>query len=224
MTDHVSRLAGSDADFEAWEHIGAEMLDDGLDAIVSASGALFAETQRAKRQGDIVIDDEHLFRQPFVKREHLPDGVSNSSGAVGRYLMDHPVQLTRALSPTPVWQRRGPQEVSSIHEMRDGDHRRQHGAFTMNVGNQGWEWAGPNLAGLARDFIASGLSGSELLDAVRSHASREMTLADLPDRIHLPGIAGALLLRDAGDPTVSIARSSHCRKRGWRRSPPSILL
>ena len=65
----------------------------------------------------------------------------------------HPVQLTRALSPVPVWQRRGPQEVSAIHEMRDGDHRRRHGAFLMNVGNQGWEWAGPNLAELTRGFV-----------------------------------------------------------------------
>jgi choline dehydrogenase-like flavoprotein len=120
------------------------------------------------------------------RSERFPDGVANRSGAVGRYLMDHPVQLTRALSPVPVWQRRGPQEVSAIHELRDGDHRRRHGAMLMNVGNQGWEWAGPDLAGLAKGFVAGGLSGTKLLDAVRSHASRETTLValteQLPDR------------------------------------------
>jgi len=55
----------------------------------------------------------------------------------------------------------------------------------MNIGNQGWEWAGPNLAALAKGFVDAGLSGSELLNAVRSHASREMTLVarteQLPD-------------------------------------------
>ncbi len=100
--------------------------------------------------------------------------------------MDHPVQLTRALSPVPVWPRRGPQEVSAIHGMRDGGHRREHGAFLMNVGNQGWEWAGPNLAGLAKRFIEAGLSGRELLDAVRSHSSREMTLVALTEQLPDP--------------------------------------
>ncbi|MGE0037699.1 MAG: GMC family oxidoreductase [Xanthobacteraceae bacterium] len=118
--------------------------------------------------------------------ERYPNGVANSSGAVGRYLMDHPVQLTRALAPTPVWPRRGPQEVSAIHDMRDGDHRRQHGAFLMNVGNQGWEWAGPNLAGLARRYVEAGLSGTALLDAVRSHSSQEMTLVALTEQLPDP--------------------------------------
>src|SRR5262249_8048093 len=63
----------------------------------------------------------------------FPNGVANSSGAVGRHLMDHPVQLTRALAPVPVWPRRGPQEVSAIHDMREGRHRREHGAFLINV-------------------------------------------------------------------------------------------
>ena len=101
--------------------------------------------------------------------------------------MDHPAQLTRALSPVPVWQRRGPQEVSAIHEMREGAHRRQHGAFLINVGNQGWEWAGPNLAGLAQRFVEAGLSGTELLNAIRSHSSREMTLVALTEQLPDPG-------------------------------------
>jgi choline dehydrogenase-like flavoprotein len=120
------------------------------------------------------------------RSERSPNGVSNSSGAVGRYLMDHPVQLTRALSPVPVWPRRGPQEVSAIHEMRDGHHRGRHGAFLMNVGNQGWEWAGPDLASLAKGFVEAGLSGAKLLDAVRSHASREMTLVALTEQLPDP--------------------------------------
>lgn len=120
------------------------------------------------------------------RSERFPNGVANSSDAMGRYLMDHPVQLTKALSPVPVWPRRGPQEVSAIHELRDGDHRRQHGAFLMNIGNQGWEWAGPNLAALAKGFVDAGLSGRELLNAVRSHTSREMTLVALTEQLPDP--------------------------------------
>jgi choline dehydrogenase-like flavoprotein len=120
------------------------------------------------------------------RSERFPNGVANRSDAVGRYLMDHPVQLTRALSPVPVWQRRGPQEVSGIHDMRDGDHRRRHGAFLMNVGNQGWEWAGPDLSALAKGYVEAGLSGTALLGAVRSHASRETTLVALTEQLPDP--------------------------------------
>src|SRR6185503_10565373 len=114
------------------------------------------------------------------------DGVANRSGAVGRYLMDHPVQLTKALSPVPIWPRRGPQEVSAIHELREGDQRRHHGAFLMNIGNQGWEWAGPDLASLAKVYVDAGLSGTELLNAVRLHSSREMTLVALTEQLPDP--------------------------------------
>ncbi len=120
------------------------------------------------------------------RSERFQDGVANSSGAVGRYLMDHPVQLTKALSPVPVWPRRGPQEVSAIHELRDSDQRRHHGAFLMNIGNQGWEWAGPDLASLAKEYVDAGLSGLELLNAVRSHSSREMTLVALTEQLPDP--------------------------------------
>jgi glucose dehydrogenase len=120
------------------------------------------------------------------KSERFPNGVANSSDAVGRYLMDHPVQLTKALSPVPVWPRRGPQEVSAIHELRDGDQRRHRAAFLMNIGNQGWEWAGPDLAALAKGFVDAGLSGPELLKAVRSHSSREMTLVALTEQLPDP--------------------------------------
>jgi hypothetical protein len=51
VPDHVSRLAAADADLEAGKLVGAEMLDERLDAVVAAGGALFAETQRAERQG-----------------------------------------------------------------------------------------------------------------------------------------------------------------------------
>ena len=57
---------------------------------------------------DQIVIAAHAIEGPKLllmsRSEQLPNGVSNSSGAVGRYLMDHPVQLTRALSPVPVWQ------------------------------------------------------------------------------------------------------------------------
>ncbi len=120
------------------------------------------------------------------RNSQFPTGIANSSDAVGRYLMDHPVQLTRALARNPVWQRRGPQEVSAIHEMREGQHRGNHGAFITNVGNQGWNWSGPDLREVERSLAQTGLLGKALLDAVRDHADREMTLVALTEQLPDP--------------------------------------
>jgi choline dehydrogenase-like flavoprotein len=167
--------------------VRVDVADEGVVSGVVIRRPDLSEVTRGARH---VVIAAHAIEGPKLllmsRSERFPNGVANSSGAVGRYLMDHPVQLTRALSPTPVWPRRGPQEVSAIHGMRDGDHRRKHGAFLMNVGNQGWEWAGPNLAGLARRYVEAGLSGSALLDAVRSHSSREMTLVALTEQLPDP--------------------------------------
>jgi choline dehydrogenase-like flavoprotein len=177
------------------EAAGARILSDSVAARVDVAtdGAINAisvrrpdgsETSLSARQFVIAANAIEGPKLLLMSRsERYPNGVANSSDAVGRYLMDHPVQLTRALSPVPVWPRRGPQEVSAIHEMRDGSHRARHGAFLMNVGNQGWEWAGPDLAGLSKRVIEAGLSGSELLAAVRSHSSREMTLVALTEQL-----------------------------------------
>ena len=167
--------------------VRVEVAPDGL-----VSGILIRRPDRSETSLNArhVVIAAHAIEGPKLllmsRSERYPNGVANSSDAVGRYLMDHPVQLTRALSPVPVWQRRGPQEVSAIHDMRDGDHRRQHGALLINVGNQGWEWAGPNLADLAKRYVEAGLSGSELLNAVRSHASRETTLVALTEQLPDP--------------------------------------
>ena len=50
------------------------MLKDGFDSIVAPCGAFFAKAKGAEGQGDVVVNDEHLFRRPLVKREDLLDG------------------------------------------------------------------------------------------------------------------------------------------------------
>lgn len=187
-TVHVRKAAAAGAQILSDSvTVRVDVADDGMIGGVAIRRPDRSETSLSARH---VVIAAHAIEGPKLllmsRSERFPNGVANRSGAVGRYLMDHPVQLTRALAPAPVWPRRGPQEVSAIHGMRDGDHRRHHGAFLMNVGNQGWEWAGPNLAGLARRYVEAGLSGGELLDAVRSHSSREMTLVALTEQLPDP--------------------------------------
>lgn len=69
----------------------------------------------------------------------LPNGVANSSGAVGRNLMDHPFILAWGLMPPerPVGAFRGPGATSDL-PMRDGAFRKRHAAFRTDVSNWGW--------------------------------------------------------------------------------------
>ena len=48
MADHFPWLAAADANFKPREFVGAEVLEDGFDPIVSAGGAFFAKAQGAE--------------------------------------------------------------------------------------------------------------------------------------------------------------------------------
>ena len=67
---------------------------------------------------------------------------ANSSGLVGRHLMDHPVHLAWGLTPaaTPFYGYRGPLSTSGVETLRDGPFRRRRAAWRIEVGNGGWTW------------------------------------------------------------------------------------
>lgn len=71
----------------------------------------------------------------------LGSGAANSSGMVGRNLMDHPLILTWALAPEKLWQYRGPLSTSGLEMFRDGAFRSRHCAFRIEVGNEGWNFS-----------------------------------------------------------------------------------
>jgi choline dehydrogenase-like flavoprotein len=69
-------------------------------------------------------------------------GVANSSGLVGRHLMDHPYYLAWALMPPgkPVFPYRGPLITSGIGDLCDGAFRAKRAAFRVDIGNEGWNF------------------------------------------------------------------------------------
>ena len=71
--------------------------------------------------------------------EH-PAGLGNEHDLVGRFLMDHPVQLSWALAPEPVYPFRGPLSTSGIEMLRDGPFRARRSAYRVEIGNDGWSW------------------------------------------------------------------------------------
>jgi glucose dehydrogenase len=70
-------------------------------------------------------------------------GVANSSGMVGRHLMDHPYYVAWAALPAgakPVFPYRGPLITSGIGDLCDGPFRTKRAAFRVDIGNEGWNF------------------------------------------------------------------------------------
>jgi choline dehydrogenase-like flavoprotein len=129
------------------------------------------------------------------KNERTPDGVANRKdgrGFVGKYLMDHPLYLAWALAPKPVWGYRGPLSTAGIEICRDGQFRRDRGAFRIEIGNEGWNFAlgdpdtttidyvnGLNFSGLKKDDPKKALFGADLVNALNDKLSRQFRLGFL---------------------------------------------
>lgn len=66
--------------------------------------------------------------------------VANSSGQVGRNLMDHTILLAWGLARNPVYPFRGPLSTTGIHDFRFGKRREERAAYIIEIGNEGWNW------------------------------------------------------------------------------------
>ena len=64
-----------------------------------------------------------------------PDGVGNSSGMVGRNLMDHPGVGVTFLANEQLWPGRGPQEMTSLIGFRDGAFRSEYAGKKIHLSN-----------------------------------------------------------------------------------------
>jgi len=127
------------------------------------------------------------------KSEQTPNGVANpkeGKGFVGKFLMDHPLYLAWALMPKPVWGYRGPLATAGIEVCRDGKFRSDRGAFRIEIGNEGWNFAaldpdtttvdfinGLNFSQLNKDKKA--LFGADLVKALNDNLTRQFRLGFL---------------------------------------------
>src|SRR5262249_11400978 len=107
----------------------------------------------------------------------IPNGVANTSDQVGRNLMDHLQKAVLATSREPVFPFRGPPSTSGIETFRDGEFRRQRGAFRMSVGNDGWGRSGSPYADVAKLVQTQGLFGAELRERLFHDVSRQVRVS-----------------------------------------------
>jgi choline dehydrogenase-like flavoprotein len=106
----------------------------------------------------------------------LASGVANSSGMVGRHLMDHPLILTWGLMPEPVWGFRGPLSTSGLEMFRDGPFREHTSAFRIEVGNEGWNFSAGAPTSTVRAMVGRGRYGPELRRALGEVIPRQFRL------------------------------------------------
>lgn len=128
----------------------------------------------------------------------LFSGAANSSDAVGRYLMDHPIKQSYALAPKPLFPFRGPQTTSDIAAFRDGSFRRDFAGFKTSIKNDGWSSVSanitaprgasipaphpdtPNANGTILDFVENQkLFGAGLKKTVQDHGAQAQGAREL---------------------------------------------
>lgn len=113
-------------------------------------------------------------------QENAPDGVGNSSDMVGRNLMDHPGTGHTFDSEMPLWPGRGPNILSGIVNLRDGEFRRDYAARKLMPDNK------THVGEVTSEAIEEGLTGDELREAVRYRAARRQIIYSFNEQLPDP--------------------------------------
>ena len=153
------------------------------------------------------------------KGERTPYGVANrrdGRGVIGKYLMDHPLYLAWALTAPgkPVWGYRGPLSTSGIEVCRDGNFRRDRGAFRIEIGNEGWNFSIQDPDTTTVDLVngwnvsklgtGTPMFGDELVKALNDRLTRQFRLGFLVEQS--PDDTNTVTLYDAAKDGLGLPR------------------
>ena len=121
----------------------------------------------------VVVLAAHAIETPKIL---LMSNVANSSGQVGRNLMDHIQWEVAAEFPEALYPFRGPQSVTGIEAFREGAFRRTRSAFRMTIGNDGWGRAG-SPAKIIDEVLSNKAYGAHMLEKVAERVTRMIRLS-----------------------------------------------
>ena len=142
--------------------------------------------------------------------DKFKNGLANSSGTVGRHLMDHPSNSLSFECDEELWPGRGPMSPASINHLRDGAFRADHAAFRIDISNSS------KVPAVTQTLIAKGVYGAELEEQIRYHAARECSIKNVLEV--LPDPENRVVLSDKKDalgiprPQVHYAMSDYVHK------------
>lgn len=183
-TVHVAQAEQAGA--QVHDQTTATRLNLGTDGMIASVDFRRADGSTGTATAKVFVVAAHGIETPRLLLNSAQDGaasgVANSSDQVGRNLMDHPSRLSWAMAAEPVWPYRGPLSTSGIENLRDGDFRRDHAAFRIEIGNDGHSWPTGAPQTTADELARQGLRGKELEDAIRDRTSRQIRLASLVEQ------------------------------------------
>ena len=112
--------------------------------------------------------------------DRYKDGIANSSGMVGRNLMDHPGSSVEFFADEPVYFGRGPQRSAAINNFRDGDYRKEFGSTRIDLA------ATSPVRYLTEKLVKQGYRGKELNDKIAWQSARYVLLKSLFEMLPNP--------------------------------------
>lgn len=145
------------------------------------SGVTYRQSNGARgtATAKIYILCAHAIESPKLlllsKQDNAPQGVANSSDAVGRYLMTQAELDTRALAKDPLYPYRGPTTTGGIMEFRDGAFRKDYAAVGTSFMNRGWR-SGLGPMQTANRLVKAGLVGAPMRQALHDQTARELAI------------------------------------------------
>jgi choline dehydrogenase-like flavoprotein len=166
-----------------------------LNADGSARGVVYRQPDRADVTvlANVVVMAANAVETPKIMlAANGGHGVGNSSGMLGRNLMDHPIQLSYALSADPVFPQRGPLSTAGIESPRQAPTRGQKSAFRVEVGNDGWKFpiGDPTFEFTSQPdgqpFVDLREGGNALAKRWHDHVAREIRFASLMEQLPNP--------------------------------------
>lgn len=117
----------------------------------------------------------------------LMSDVANSSGQVGRNLMDHPFLLSWGLVDEPLGTFRGPGSTSGIETLRDGPYRAEHAAFRVDIDNWGFSILGSPITDVMSAVFEQGRYGRDLRQHLADVVPRQLLIGFLLEQLPSPG-------------------------------------
>ncbi|GAB5419333.1 MAG: GMC family oxidoreductase [Crocinitomicaceae bacterium] len=139
--------------------------------VIDTSDALVILAANAFENPKIMLNSPYKVEE---NGEEVEKTVGNGSDQVGRNLMDHLVMLTWGLTPEPVYPYRGPGSTTNISSFRDGSFRDKWSAWISPLDNWGWQWPAFSPGSDLSEFLAEGLFGEDLRQAMGDRLSRQV--------------------------------------------------
>ena len=172
-TNHLRRLAQMPA-IELRTAAVVTQIEQGSDRRVGTVRYIDWHAMKEKAvSAAVVVLAAHAIETPKIL---LLSNLANSSGQVGRNVMDHVQFELIASFPEPLYPFRGPQSVTGIEDFRDGDFRRERSAFRMTIGNDGWGRTG-SPANVIGALLDANTFGSALPGAIAEQIPRMVRLS-----------------------------------------------